>query len=166
MKTKKTKAETAATVVFDQMTAEADWIKSMNLWQRINWIRSEVPNLSRDAKLDKYRGVSHDQVTDAIRPLLVKYGVLTIPSLQKSEAHDTNIKYKSGRQLVQYRSSWTVEFVNIDVPEQRFSIRVEGHADEAGDKGPGKVASYAIKYAYLKMFAMAAGEAPWRAMIG
>ena len=54
---------------------------------------------------------------------------------------------------------WSVEFVNVDVPEERFTITVEGHADEAGDKGPGKMASYAIKYAYTKMFAMAVGEA-------
>jgi hypothetical protein len=162
--TAKLKKETGPQVVdlqFDEAdVAEAEAIRGMNLYQRINAIRGEVPNLSKDLEIDgKYRAVSHDQVTDVIRPLLVKYGVLSIPSLKETSAHETNVKYSSGRQLIQYRSTWTVRFVNVDKWAENFEIVVEGHADEAGDKAPGKMASYAVKYAYTKMFAMAAGEA-------
>lgn len=141
-------------------TAKAETAESvpLNLYQRINAIRSEVTRVTKDANVDgKYNAVTHDAVTKMIRPLMVKHGVVSFLSLQSSEHVDTGVKWKQ-RTCLQTRALFQITYVNIDNPEQKHSVIVEAHADEAGDKAPGKVASYAQKYADLKTFGIESGE--------
>lgn len=97
----------------------------------------------------QYRFVSHDQVTAKIHPLLVKYGVMAIPSVEEM-TQDNN------RTIVKL----VVSFVNADVPSDNFSIRACGYGVDNGDKGPGKAISYAYKYSLLKTFCLETGDDP------
>ena len=140
------------------LTGDEDIEEPLNLFQRINAIRSQVTAVAKEANVDnKYRAVTHDDVTRMLRPLLIKHGVVSFLSLESSEMVDTGVDWKK-RRCMQLRSIFTVTYKNVDNPEEHYAVRVEAHADDAGDKAPGKVASYAQKYADLKTFAVPTGE--------
>ena len=132
--------------------------EKLNLYQRINKIRSEAKTVGKDANVDnKYAAVTHDAVTRMIRPLLVKYGVITTIGVKKSEMFDTGTNWGK-RRLFQYRGIFYCALINADNPDEMYSCEIEAHADDSGDKAPGKALSYAMKSFYLKAFAIETGE--------
>ena len=103
-----------------------------------------------DAKVNgQYRFVSHDDVSEKVHPLLVKHGVLALPSVM-------DIKQEGNRTSVMLR----VCFVNVDKPEDSVFVNYPGYGVDPSDKGPGKAVSYAFKYALLKTFCLETGEDP------
>lgn len=122
-----------------------------NIHQRILSIMEELSYIQRgDAKVNgQYKFVSHDQVTGAVHPLLVKYGVTIIPTVQEvnQETNRTSVKL-------------AVCFFNADDPTDCLTCSFCGYGIDAGDKGPGKAISYAYKYALLKTFCLETGDDP------
>ncbi len=132
--------------------------KPMNIHQRISAIQAGVTTVGKDADVDgKYTAVTHDAVTKMLSPLMVKHGVVSKLDLTKLEVIDTGMKWGK-RNLDQLRAEYVVTYFNIDNPEDKLAVTVAAFADEAGDKGPGKIASYAQKYADLKTFRIPTGE--------
>lgn len=98
----------------------------------------------------QYRFVSHDQVTAAIHPLLVKHGVVIIPTVE-------NIQQEGNRTVV----TLVLRFMNVSADyRDYFESKYIGYGVDSGDKGPGKAISYAYKYAILKTFCLETGEDP------
>jgi ERF superfamily len=109
----------------------------------------------------QYRFVSHDQVTAAIHPLLVKHGLVVIPSVEKCNQNGNMTEI-----------NLATSFINAANPTDHFTIRTigygidgggtnkDGRAIPVGDKGPGKAVSYAYKYALLKTFCLETGDDP------
>lgn len=97
----------------------------------------------------QYTFVSHDAVTAKVHPLLVKYRILILPTVEeiKQDHNRTEVKL-------------AVTFMNADVPEDCFTVRFPGYGIDSGDKGPGKAISYAYKYALLKVFNLETGDDP------
>lgn len=136
---------------------------SLNIHQKIIGIMSELDYIAKGDKTvnGQYRFVSHDQVTAKIHPLLVKYGVTVIPSVE-------SMQQEGNRTTV----TLTITFTNADDPKDGFTARYiaqgidgggydrDGREKAAGDKGPGKAISYAYKYAILKTFCLETGEDP------
>ena len=123
---------------------------TLNILQRINAVMKELDYLQKEKKSGmQYSFVSHDKVTGAIRPLLVKHGIVCWPSQfdVKQEGNRTQLHCK-------------VVFANIDEPEDAFEVDSFGYGIDAQDKGPGKAISYAVKYALLKTFALETGDDP------
>lgn len=123
----------------------------MNIHQRILAIMKDLDYL---CKVDKtvnglYRFTSHDQVTEAIHPLLVKYGVTMIPTTKSivQEGNRTSVVL-------------CIVFTNSDNPTDNFMVEYPGYGVDPSDKGPGKAISYAFKYSVLKTFAIATGDDP------
>ena len=110
---------------------------------------SELEYIQKGKKTvnNQYRYVSHDQVTAAIHPLLVKHGIAVIPSIIEA-------KQEGNRTCIDLN----VFFVNADTPADMFCVRSVGYGVDAGDKGPGKAISYAFKMACLKTFCLETGE--------
>lgn len=96
-----------------------------------------------------YSFVSHDQVTAAIHPCLVKHGVIVLPTVDtlKQEGNRTEVKLK-------------VHFQNVDNPNDAFVTDWYGYGIDGADKGIGKAISYAYKYALLKTFCLETGDDP------
>jgi hypothetical protein len=122
-----------------------------NIYQRIHAIMANIDYIQKGPKkaAGMYTYVSHDAVSEAIHPLLVKHGVVVIPSVKEMH-QDGN------------RTSMvvTVKFVNIDNPDDCFVVESRGYGIDTGDKGPGKCMSYAVKYALLKTFCLETGDDP------
>ena len=149
-----TKEKTIAEPSIDAAAA----MKERNLMQRISAIQKEVSTVEKAANVDgKYKAVTHDDVTRMIRPLMVKHGVVSFMSLHESVSVDTGVLWKQ-RKAMQLQSKFLVTYINVDRPDDRYLVAVEAHADGADDKNPGKVMSYAQKYADLKTFRISTGE--------
>jgi hypothetical protein len=57
-----------------------------------------------------------------------------------------------------YQGEYTIDFVNIDKPDDFCSTTVQAHAADTSDKSPGKSLSYATKAILLKTFSLETGE--------
>lgn len=125
--------------------------RQLNVHQRINAIMRELDYIQKgEARVNgQYRFASHDQVTEAIHPYLVKYGINIIPSTRsmKQEGNRTE-------------GCFGFTFVNIDEPKDCFTVEFCGYGVDPSDKGPGKAISYAYKCCVLKTFNLATGEDP------
>lgn len=130
----------------------------LNIFQRVNEVRKKVEYLQKQKKVDnKYYVVTHDQVIAEIRPYLIEFGIVIIPTLVASEMHENVIKFTNST-ASRYDATYKFTFVNIDDPKDFFDIVIEAHAIDNGDKAPGKAISYAMKYAILKAFSIESGE--------
>jgi hypothetical protein len=134
--------------------------KPLNLLQRISAVQADVTRVRKGAEVDgKYTAVRHDDVTDMLRPLMVKHGIVSTISQVKSEVIDLGVRWGNNpRSVTQMRAVFVVRYFNVDDREDLLEVIVEAHADEVGDKAPGKVSSYAQKYADLKTFRVPTGE--------
>ena len=126
--------------------AEWERDRQMNIWQRVNAVMVEVGgHIEKDAHVsigrEGYDYISHDAVTEHIRAACVMHGIAVLPSVADHQK-DTN------------RTELTVDvaFINIDKPDDFITVRSVGYGVDNSDKGPGKAWSYAVKYAYLKLF--------------
>ena len=128
----------------------------MNIYQRINKIRKAVQYIRKDAAIQDYRGITHDIVTAKLRDAFIDNGVMVIPSV--ISCNSTEALTANGKHKIRFEAIYSVEFVNIDEPSDRFSISIPSHADDQGDKAPGKAISYAVKTALLKVCMLETGE--------
>lgn len=124
---------------------------SLNIYQRILGIMSELHYIAKGDKTvnGQYRFVSHDQVTEKIQPLLVKYGIVILPSVEDMTQDNNRTTVKLAMQ-----------FINVDWPTDYTFLYFWGYGVDNGDKGPGKAISYAYKYGLLKTFCLKTGDDP------
>lgn len=139
-------------------------MSELNIYQRINKVMSEVEYVKKDKAVSgggaSYKAVTHDQVVSAVRSSLVKNGIAIEPKQISGEflvLRDMNAK-PAPVKMGLYTGSYEINFVNIDKPEERTSITVQAHANDNGDKAPGKAMTYAVKTAVVKQFYLETGE--------
>lgn len=135
-----------------------------NIYQRINNVMKEVQYVQKDKQISgagaNYKAVTHDQVVSVVRASLVKNGIVVCPEqvegefIVKRDMNATPNPVKMGL----YGGKYNVSFINIDNPEDKAVVSVEAHANDNGDKAPGKCITYAVKAAVLKMFFLETGE--------
>ena len=133
--------------------------QSLNIYQRINEVRKRVNYAKKDKEVSGqgYKAVTHDAVTALLRNHLIDFGVVTVPRLVSSTIEKIG-ETKNGSPIIRYAGKYEVDFVNCDDPEDRITVPGEAHANDHGDKAPGKATSYATKYAMLKLFNIETGE--------
>ena len=130
----------------------------MNLFQRINQVRTKIAYVQKDKSVStgggSYKAVTHDQVTALVRQHMMDAGIVCIPYLVES----LSLPKEEGSKQFRYEATYDFTFVNVEVPEDRLTIRIQAHAMDNADKAPGKALSYAKKYAVLKLFEIETGE--------
>lgn len=129
----------------------------MNIYQRINQVRKEVGYVKKEANVQGYKAVTHDDVTAALRKALINAGIVVTQTLSKSETSTVGAT-KSGAVQRMFDAIFDVSFINIDEPKDRLTISVPAQAIDTSDKATGKAMSYAMKYAMLKTFNLETGE--------
>lgn len=125
-----------------------------NIHQRILAVMADLDYIQKEAaKNDRlpYSFASHDAVTRAIHPLLVKHGIAMIPTV-------TSWNQEGNRTSV----NMTVSFVNADDQQDKFEVNGFGYGIDKQDKGPGIAISYTTKYIVLKTFVLETGDDPER----
>jgi hypothetical protein len=131
-----------------------------NIYQRLHAVMREVEYIKKDTKVAEgggYMAVTHDNVTAHVRPHFLANGIAMSVSLISSELNPTGTQTSKGTPIVRYEGVYDVTFTNIDDPKDQVVERVEGHANDSGDKAPGKAMSYATKYAILKVLMIETG---------
>lgn len=138
-------------------------MSDLNIYQRINAVMQEVDYVKKDRAVSgggaNYKAVTHDQAVSVIRASLVKQGIVIEPKQREGsflQMRDLNLPQPVKMGL--YSGFYDVHFVNMDNPEDRTVVSVEAHANDNGDKAPGKAMTYAVKTAILKQFTLETGE--------
>jgi len=136
----------------------------INIYQRINAVMKEVEYVKKDSAVSGmgggYKAVSHDQVISVARKSLVDNGVVIFPNqikgefLQMRDINATPQPIKMGL----YSGTYEINFVNINDGNDRITATIEAHANDNGDKAPGKALSYATKSAILKVLSLESGD--------
>lgn len=134
-------------------------MESINIYQRINKVMKAVKYVKKDALVQGYKAVTHDQVISVARQALVDNGVVIYPS-QCGDSQISAIFKPTGEatNIIRYVAVYNINFVNMDNPDDRITVTVESHANDNGDKAPGKALTYATKTALLKVLCLETGE--------
>lgn len=140
-------------------------IKKMNLFEKMLYIESEIDTVPKNLRVDmgggrSYKAVSEADVKKAVSPLEVKYRVKSVPidiEIVHSEVLQVERKGYTTN-LFWLRIVATVEFINVDNPDERIIVKAVGDGMDSGDKAPGKGDTYSVKYCYLKAYKMVTGE--------
>ena len=141
----------------------------MNLFQKLLAISGEITGVEKTLEVEQggrtYNAVREADVLAAVKPLEQKYGIFSYPSARSSsfevvtkEYVDHNGELRKGN-LVLFTVETTYTFVNTDNPEEQISVTSFGQGVDSGDKAPGKAMTYADKYALIKAYKIAAGDA-------
>ena len=122
---------------------------TLNIYQRLNCVMKCVKTIYKDGtnSHQKYKFVSHDNVSKALHDPLCENGIMMVPTVKNYEADGNKVT------LVMQ-----VSFVNIDDPSDKVVVETVGIGLDNQDKGIGKAISYAIKYCMLKMFCLETGD--------
>ena len=127
-------------------------MSSMNIYQRLSKISTEITNVSKNLVVrmgnGSYKAVSEGDVLAAVKPLEEKYGVYSYPIGRKvieSAALENN-----GRNSMFLRIETTYRFVNMENPTEYIDVVSYGDGVDPSDKASGKAQTYSDKYALLK----------------
>jgi hypothetical protein len=130
-----------------------------NIYQRLNAVMQEVAYVRKDKRVEGYMAVTHDMVTAIVRPSFVKHGIVIVPQERDgSRMVDTTRRSDKGNPAFRFEATFKVAFINVDDPSDAALVIVPAHADDFGDKAPGKCLSYAVKSAILKILMLETGE--------
>lgn len=136
----------------------------MNIYQRINAVMQHVKYVQKDKAVtgagQNYKAVTHDQAVSVARQSLVDHGVMIFPNQTSGEfivmrnVNATPQPVKMGL----YTGTYEINFVNMDDGNDKITVTVQAHAQDNGDKAPGKALTYATKSALLKVLMLETGE--------
>jgi len=139
----------------------------VNLYQKINEIKKGVAPLQKDVTVgfgkNAYSAISHDNVLNSVNNLMMQHNVICYVDNVTDDTERTTWQEQYNGQPKQKFKTFTkvrisVTFVNADKPAELIKVLSIGHADDPGDKAAGKALSYAVKYAYLKLFGLSTGQ--------
>lgn len=135
--------------------------KPLNIYQKINTVMKAVSYVKKDTRVTapgaNYSAVTHDEITAVLREHLVSNGIVVVPEQTLGQIvvrRDPN----NGIKMHLFEGCFDVHFINIDDPADKVTVTVFAHANDNGDKAPGKCMSYAVKSAMLKLFSLETGE--------
>lgn len=134
----------------------------MNIFEKINAVMKEIEYLTKDDKVEfgttKYKAISEEKVTTAVRNELVKQGIVILPVEQQSENKELIRTDKSVNMLTSVHVKYRIQ--NIEDVNDYIEVESNGTGVDTQDKGVGKAMTYAYKYMLLRTFAIPTGEDP------
>ena len=134
----------------------------MNIFQKINEVMKAIEYLTKDDKVEfgntKYKAISEEKVTTAVRKELVKQGIVIIPIMQESTVTELIRTDKSVNQRADVHTRYRIQ--NIDDVSDYIEAESNGSGVDTQDKAVGKAMTYAYKYMLLRTFAIPTGEDP------
>jgi hypothetical protein len=121
-----------------------------------------IEYLTKDDKVEfgttKYKAISEEKVTTAVRKELVKQGIVIIPTMQESTVTELIRTEKSVNQRADVHTKYRIQ--NIDDVNDFIEVESNGSGVDTQDKAVGKAMTYAYKYMLLRTFAIPTGEDP------
>ena len=131
--------------------------KRLNVFQRIHAVMTEVGTITKNGtnKFQNYEYATEADFVQAIRPLLIKHGIVIIP--QNTILNGVGDLAKDNKLTsisIQYK------VVSIDDPEDYTQVTMMGQGADKGDKGVYKAITGTKKYMLANLFMIATGDDP------
>lgn len=137
------------------------------LYAKIEKVANDVGGLKKEGRCDLGRGkgfnfISHEQVTEALRPLLLKHKISVVPEILSDEERDfekTTTYNGQTRTTITTRTKVNI-LIYITDTETGFqsSFKFGGAEQDNGGKSYQQAVSQAVKYAQFKLFKITEGE--------
>ena len=133
-----------------------------NIYQKISEVMKNIEYLTKDDKVEfgttKYKAISEEKVTTAVREQLVKQGIVIIPIEQQSENKELIRTEKSVNMLTTVHVKYRIQ--NIDDVNDFIEVESNGTGVDTQDKGVGKARRSPYKPKQLRTNAIPTGEDP------
>lgn len=124
----------------------------MSLFEKLLAIQTAVDGVVKDGQntSDRYDFASSNLILSTIRPLMNEHKLLLIPQTRAAVLHEGQTRSGTTRYLTEI--TWLFRWVDVESGETYDCEWYSQGVDLAGEKGPGKAATYAEKYFLLKFF--------------
>ncbi len=135
-------------------------VKALNVYQRLHGLMADLPGATREGQGVEegrtYRYVGHEALTRLLRPLLLKWRLLVVPSVSGCPQYE----YRVAGQRTQIHTSVVmhIHIVNIDDPKDAIYFDTVGNSLVSGDKGVGISISTAIRQGLMKLLTLPTGD--------
>ena len=130
------------------------------IYKKINDVMRKVSFVTKDATVgfgnNSYKAVTHDRVTEIVRPHFVEAGIMIVPR-QQNKGISVDGKTQKGNDKIRFEAVYEIDFIDCD-DASMLTVIVEAHAEGSDDKCSGKALSYAVKNAMLKVLMLETGE--------
>src|SRR5665647_110306 len=118
---------------------------SPTLAARLLAVMGEVGYIQKQGKTQSgpsFTYVKHDDVVAALRPALIKHGVAFMSGIDETSVGCDQVGVtKSGAARYKTTLVLRLTFVNVDNPEEAYSVSFPGEGVDTDDKGSGKALS-------------------------
>ncbi len=131
-------------------------LRPRSIYERMIAIIEELPAIGKTQQ-NKEQGFmfrGHDQVMNALNPLLAKYGVFIVPNVIERVVSTRETK----RGTAMYEVNLHVEFTFYGAAGDSFTASGWGEGTDMGDKATNKAMTGAFKYVVAQAFALATAE--------
>lgn len=135
------------------MMADEQTIKPLNLQQKLIEVRKAVPYLQKAASGPQYQYVGSSQTLSSVMEKMNELGIL----LKQEIISQRVTQFHTAKGALQFMTDADMRFtwINADDPSDREEALWQGQGVDNGEKGIGKLATYAEKYFILKSFNIA-----------
>lgn len=109
----------------------------------------------------KYKAISEEKVTTAVREQLIAHGLTIYPIKMEHSRSDYEAVKDDGKVSVMHFATVDVTYRVTDIEDESFiEVVSSGTGVDSQDKAVGKAMTYAYKYLLLRLFAIPTGEDP------
>lgn len=140
----------------EAMRAAAEADAALTVYQRVGAIVAEMPAIGKGQRNEQqgfmYRG--HDDVMNALNPLLSKYGVFFTPRVVE-RVTDQRTTSRGG---TMYEVNLHVEYTFYGPNGDSFTASAWGEGTDSGDKSTNKAMTMALKNVLAQTFAVSTEE--------
>lgn len=135
------------------------WIRlpdDRTVYQRMLSIIEELPAIGKTQENTQQRFMfrGHDDVMNALNPLLAKHGVFIVPHVLERRAGERI----TGNNKTMYEVNLRIEFTFYGAAGDSFTASGWGEGTDMGDKSTSKAMTMAFKYVIAQAFALATAE--------
>ena len=137
----------------------------MTVYEKILSVMASVEYLKKDGFVETgkgkgYKALTDEKVLSAIRPALVKAGLIMLPVKMETRRTDEQVKGYDGNIKINRITDVDVTYriINASDPTDFVEVVSSGTGVDTQDKGIGKAMTYAKKYAILNSLLIPSGE--------
>jgi hypothetical protein len=154
----KPKTEEPEPVVADDEPVEIDDdATGRSIYQRMIAVLAELPAIGKNTRNtdQNFNFRSHDDVLNALNPLLAKHGIVVVPDVIERVASDAR---RTARDKTMYEVNLHVRFTFYGPAGDSIVASVWGEGTDMGDKATNKAMTMAFKNVLAQAFAVSTAE--------
>jgi len=129
-------------------------------------VMEEVKGIEKTMEIgagkSSYKGVSDKVVKEVLRPVMMKHGLVIVPTSVISKATTERWEaldyYGKPTTKQSTMTETTTEYLLMHISGESITLAGYGQGVDSQDKGAGKATTYALKYALLYTFLIPTGK--------